>query len=50
MLRSIVIIIPSVVLGLALVGMLIILALTAEVTLPVKESPVDSLLRGLDNK
>jgi hypothetical protein len=34
----------------ALVGVLIILALTAEVALPVKESLMDSLLRGLDNE
>jgi hypothetical protein len=34
----------------ALVGVLIILALTSEVTLPVEESPVDSLLRGLNNE
>jgi hypothetical protein len=30
--------------------MLVVLALTAEVALPVKESLMDSLLRGLDNE
>jgi hypothetical protein len=36
--------------GAALVGVLIILALTSEVTLPVEEGLMDSLLRGLDNE
>ena len=36
--------------GTALVGMLIVLALTAEVTFPIEKCLVDTLLRGLDNE